>query len=93
MDAGTDVGLPFCGQAPDLGAFELVSPYGPADLDQDCGVDVDDFVIFESCLGGPGQLSPPPGCDPSHFEAADLDGDGNADLADVARFLNFFSGD
>ncbi len=92
IDAGADVGLPYCGAAPDLGAFEVVTPYGPGDLDHDCDVDAADFVTFASCLAGPVVLTPPAGCEPSDFAAADLDGDGDVDVRDAGVLGQHFAG-
>jgi hypothetical protein len=45
IDTGTDVGLLFAGNAPDLGAFER---FASADFDEDGDVDTDDFAIWQS---------------------------------------------
>jgi hypothetical protein len=39
--------------------------------------------LTELCLSGPDVLVAPPGCDPTSFDIADRDDDGDADLADV----------
>lgn len=57
----------------------------PVDFDADCDVDADDFAVFALCLNGPGITTPPAGCDPADFAAADLDGDGDVDLVDYGE--------
>ena len=52
------------------------------DLDDDGDVDLDDYVLFEDALDGPGVA-------PSNPEA-DLDGDGDCDLADWSVFAENF---
>lgn len=54
------------------------------DLDADGQVTAADYVAFLACVNGPGVLTPPPGCSPYAFATADLDGDGDVDLSDVA---------
>ncbi len=57
----------------------------PGDIDGD--VDLSDFSLFAICMGGPGVTTPPPGCDPTDFERADIqDDDGDVDEPDYARF-------
>ena len=58
----------------------------PGDLDGDRRVDLDDYRLAAPCLGGPGE-SIVPAC-----EGTDLDGDGDADLADIALFEAGFTG-
>ncbi len=66
--------------AVDMGACEHPGPF--ADLDDDCDVDVEDYVQFESCLAasGPGTPSPAHAC----LAAFDFDADSDLDLSDVA---------
>ena len=42
-------------------------------------------VLFAPCMGGPGVTVAPPGGDPSVFDAADLDGDGDVDVKDFSE--------
>jgi hypothetical protein len=62
------------------------------DFDDDGDVDLDDYEEFFACLNGPNVTTPPPGCSPEQFVRADLDGDGDCDLADAALFANRFTG-
>ena len=70
-----------CGGAPivDMGAYEYRPPVA-SDFDHDGNVDLNDFVIFAGCLGGPG-VAPTPQC-----VAADLTADNDVDLADFTEF-------
>ena len=81
IDAGEDVGLPFIGSAPDLGAFETQaaeSILGDVDGDQD--VDLVDFSIinenFRSLVGS--------------RSFGDLTGDGMVDLLDFRQWKEAF---
>jgi hypothetical protein len=56
----------------------------PGDCTGDGVVDLDDFEIIAPCLTGP-DISIAVGCD-----CADLDGDGDSDLADFAAFQREF---
>jgi hypothetical protein len=43
--------------------------------------------LEQACgLAGPDITTPPPGCDPAHFTASDLDADGDVELRDFASF-------
>lgn len=53
------------------------------DLDCDADVDGDDVTLLLDCLHGPDVWSPPTGCGPEPFARADLDDEGDVDLADV----------
>jgi len=53
VDAGTNVGLPFNGSAPDLGAFESAD----ADFDGNGDVDGTDFLIWQRGLVSKGQTN------------------------------------
>lgn len=59
-----------------------------ADLNDDGAVDLDDFLDPDACLRGPGV--PPRNCPSEAF--ADMDCDGDQDLADFARFQFEFTG-
>ena len=54
------------------------------DFDDDGDVDLDDYMLFEFAMNGPGQA---PG-----YGDPDLDGDGDCDLADFAIFAANFTG-
>ncbi len=64
---------------------------GPFDFDNDGDVDLLDFAVVHDCLGGPGELTPPGGCDPGDFSAADIDTDGDVDLDDFRAFQSAFT--
>jgi len=57
-----------------------------ADLNGDCVVDLDDYVVFYACMGGPSEL-PAPSCPPG--VESDQDGDGDTDLADFRDFQSY----
>lgn len=59
------------------------------DFDQDGDVDATDFGVIADCLGGP---DVPGGCAPQQAGQADLGGDGDVDLMDVAAFQRAFTG-
>ena len=64
--------------------------YAPGDLDTDGDIDSIDFEKFATCMGGPGVTTPPPGADPTEFDNADTDRDGDADLRDFAELQQHF---
>ncbi len=64
---------------------------GPFDFDHDGDVDLVDFAVVDDCLGGPGELTPPGGCDPGDFSTADVDTDGDVDLDDFRQFQSAFT--
>ena len=59
----------------------------PDDCNADGTVNLYDYVDFESCLSGPGDALRLSDC-----RCFDLDGDGDIDLHDVARFQAEFTG-
>jgi len=68
--------------------IQVVPSFDPADFDEDCDVDVDDYDEFQACLNGPGN----PPADTCTVDA-DLDHDGgDVDLADFAIFQESFTG-
>ncbi|HUU83577.1 MAG TPA: C25 family cysteine peptidase [Phycisphaerae bacterium] len=75
-------------------AFEVLSfdcAYAlPGDLDGDCTVDLDDFLLLSECIAGPQVTTPPPSCDPGDFAHGDLDADGDLDVEDFAAFQAAF---
>ncbi len=75
----------------DMGAYEYpeVIPL-PADFDEDCDVDLADYVEFQSCLeySGPGQQPPSVEC----LDVFDSDADADLDLRDFAEFQALFTG-
>ncbi len=80
IDAGIDVGLPFNGIAPDLGAFET-SPIVPnnADFDGDGDVDGRDFLIWQRGFGGLATLA-----------TGDANSDGQVNELDLAIWHDQF---
>jgi hypothetical protein len=70
---------------PGAGSAYIFSLANAGDLDGDCDVDLDDYVIFYSCFTGP-NLPADEGC-----LDADLSGDGDVDLEDFALFQNAFA--
>ncbi len=73
IDAGTNVGLPFNGTAPDLGAFETspVIVYADGDFNEDGSVDSDDLADWQT---GYGTLSAADHGDGDADEDGDVDG-------------------
>lgn len=70
--------------------FECPWELGDIDDDGDVDVDVDDADLFMMCMNGPQVYTPPAWCDPIHFSACDLDGDGDVDVTDWADFATLF---
>ncbi|MCK4658428.1 MAG: right-handed parallel beta-helix repeat-containing protein [Phycisphaerae bacterium] len=74
--------------------------YRSGDFDRDGDIDLDDYVRFVCCMGGP-EVSQedgwnPPydggGCTQGQFDIADMDGDGDVDMFDLAWFQEYFTG-
>jgi hypothetical protein len=60
--------------------FEVYATPVPGDFDNDGDFDADDLVVFDFCMGGPGQTYPPG----SFCLPGDLDTDFDVDLPDFA---------
>jgi len=70
-----------------IGNGPVESPRGSAvagDLDSDGDIDLDDLVELAAAMSGPGVATAVP--------EADLDGDSDCDMADMAIFMQNFSG-
>lgn len=61
----------------------------PGDLNGDNVIDFDDFVLFAGCLAG---ANHPPACGDPTAARADMNDDGDVDLADFAEFQRLFGG-
>lgn len=70
------------------GATLPAHPPPLGDLDADGDVDMIDAELFVGCLAGPDQ--PNPGCDPAVFDRADIDDDGDTDMADFGQLQVHF---
>lgn len=70
---------------------ENVNPVGGprGDINGDCVISIADYAAFETCLGlsGPGMPTGLTDCD----DFLDIDGDGDVDLADIAKFTAAFA--
>ncbi|MGD8450806.1 MAG: multiheme c-type cytochrome [Phycisphaerae bacterium] len=75
-----------CDSCPDVYAPAGVDAFGRSIgcLDFDCDVDTDDLLVLNRCLSGPDDTTPPATCTPAEFARADVDDDGDVDLADFA---------
>ena len=75
-----------CDSCPEVDAPAGVDAFGRSlgTMDLDCDVDANDLALFGACMAGSGVTTPPPGCDPADFARADVDDDGDVDLADFA---------
>jgi hypothetical protein len=75
INAGVDVGLPYNGSAPDLGAYEYLPPivYDPADFNHDGFVRIDDLMILREGYGMESGAT---------YAQGDADLDGDVDGAD-----------
>ena len=56
------------------------------DIDDDCDVDLADFLAFQACFTGPGETVGP------DCRCADFDGDEDVDLLDFFAFQTAFTG-
>lgn len=72
-------------------AAPACSDLSPIDLNYDCAIDLEDYAFFADCHGGPNNSLPPTGCATASFVTADLDFDGDADLADFAQMQLLFN--
>lgn len=75
-----------CGEMASAPATLTVSVPGLGDLDLNCGVDLDDFTLFQECFTGPDEPFSE-GC-----AAADLDDDGDVDFLDFGTLQVVFTG-
>ena len=76
--------------AVDIGAHEYqgsVTYTIFGDSDGDCIIDLDEYILFETCLAGPNVVPATQDCE----EIFDGDGDGDVDLADFAMFQLVFN--
>jgi hypothetical protein len=77
INGGTDVGLPYHGNSPDVGYFEYggcTTPFA-ADLDENCQVDLFDYALLADAWA-------------DGLPDADLHSDGLLNLLDIAQFAN-----
>jgi hypothetical protein len=66
---------------------------GPGDVNEDAQVNLDDYAVFQDCMNGPDNSTPPPACTPvENFDACDLDDDEDVDLDDFAAFAGYLAG-
>lgn len=61
------------------------------DVNWDGAVDLADWSSVAACVAGPGETSPPAGCDAGAFSRCNLDGDGDVDLKDCDVFQRAFT--
>jgi sugar lactone lactonase YvrE len=71
--------------------LRFVRGCGFGDMSNDGTVDNADAAIWLTCVAGPGVNVPPAGCTLQQFECADLDADGDVDLADYRRLQTAFN--
>ena len=82
IDIGIDVGLPFNGSAPDLGAFELSGEPPSSDFDFDGDIDSGDFLAWQRGFGTPAPTAAK--------SDGDSDNDRDVDNDDLAIWQNQF---
>ncbi len=78
VDAAEYLAVPLC---------TIGGPTAPADLEDDCDVDPDDFGVFQACMTGSNLGPPAPAC-----VDADFDTDNDIDLSDFGIFQTCLSG-
>jgi len=66
-------------------------PPAPADLDDNCAIDLADYDLLLGCLKGPNTGFATPACPPALRAAADLDDDNDIDLADAADLFTLLT--
>ncbi|GAF72863.1 unnamed protein product, partial [marine sediment metagenome] len=67
-------------------AFTIIPYTIKGDCDDDCDVDLQDFLVFQTCYTGPGGPLPP------DCECADFNGDDDVDLQDFLAFQSAYTG-
>ncbi|MGD2109623.1 MAG: multiheme c-type cytochrome, partial [Phycisphaerae bacterium] len=65
---------------------------GPGDFDNDGDIDCEDYATLASCIDGIDDTRGP-GCRPQDYLNTNLNHDGAVDLADVALFTAYFTGE
>ncbi|MFO0839389.1 MAG: glucoamylase family protein [Phycisphaerae bacterium] len=71
-------------------AVRAIGFVSDVDFDADQDVDATDLGVFLSCIAGPAVITPAPPATPAQFDAADLDYDGDVDVADAAIFQRLY---
>ena len=83
-----------CDSCPEVnvsgGVDQFGRPLGAIDLD--CDVDLLDFMLFQTCFGGPGVTTPPPGCSADDFARSDMNFDGDVDIGDFFIYQVNYTG-
>jgi predicted CXXCH cytochrome family protein len=83
-----------CDSCPEVPAPAGVDGFGRSlgGVDLDCDVDLDDLALFNICMAGPGEQTPPVDCPADNFDRADADDDGDVDFADFRPMPVNFTG-